>query len=137
MSTLLPQLQVKYIGRNDLLVSSEPVLLLDEIHESVVDASTVGHPEGRPGRQVVEEKQLLLGSQCSVVTFLGLLLELLPLLQLALVREGDTVHLGSVREGENGREKIRGERRDVILIVNSAVRSAQLSNISLNQRSQT
>mmetsp|Transcript_25488 Transcript_25488/g.42978 ORF Transcript_25488/g.42978 Transcript_25488/m.42978 type:complete len:248 (+) Transcript_25488:1998-2741(+) len=92
VSGRLPQLQVEDIGRDDLLVAAYPVLLLDEVHEAVVDPGTVRHPECRAGRQVVEEKQLLLGAQVAVVALLRLLLELQPLLQLTLVWEGDAVH---------------------------------------------
>ena len=50
MSTLMPQIEVVYIGSDDLIVPPLPIVLFDEADEFVVDTSTVRQPECRPGR---------------------------------------------------------------------------------------
>ena len=83
----LPQIEVEDVGGDHFLIASFPILVADERDQLVVDPRTVREPEAAAGRQVVEEEQLLLGAEVTMVALLGLLLELQPLLQHALVRE--------------------------------------------------
>ena len=111
----LPELQVEYIGRDDLLVAALPVLLADEGDQLVIYARAVWQPEAAARREVVEEEELLLVAQRAVVALLGLFLELLPLLQQALLGEGYTIHalqgvVGHLAQPVRGRGLHSGER---------------------------
>mmetsp|Transcript_24387 Transcript_24387/g.77250 ORF Transcript_24387/g.77250 Transcript_24387/m.77250 type:complete len:588 (-) Transcript_24387:95-1858(-) len=88
----LPQLEVVHVRRDDLLVAPEPQLPADELDKLVVQPTAERLEEARAGREVVEEKELLLDADRAVVALLGLLLQRLPLAELLLVGEGDAVH---------------------------------------------
>mmetsp|Transcript_32752 Transcript_32752/g.55219 ORF Transcript_32752/g.55219 Transcript_32752/m.55219 type:complete len:390 (+) Transcript_32752:512-1681(+) len=87
----LPQLQVVDVGRDDFRIAALPVLVADERHKFVVHPCPMRHPEAAARGQLVEEEQFLLGTHQSMVPSFRLLLELLPLLEHALVWEGDAI----------------------------------------------
>ena len=87
----LPEINVEHVGGHNLLETTLLVLSTDERDESVVDAGSVGEEEARSGGDLVEEPQLLVLSDLSVVSLLGLLEPLHVLLQLLVVGERDTV----------------------------------------------
>ena len=60
MSGDLPQLRVVQVGSHDLLEAALPVLLLDVVHELVVDVRALGLEEAGAGAELVEEEQVLL-----------------------------------------------------------------------------
>lgn len=86
----LPQLRLVHVGGHDLLELALPVLVLDDVHQGVVDAGAVRQEKGGTGRDLVEEEELLVGTDLAVVTLGSLLEELLVLLQSLLVGERDT-----------------------------------------------
>lgn len=63
------------------------VLALDEVDEGVVDADAVGQEERGAGGSLVEEEELLVLADLSVVTLCRLGEEVLVLLELLLVGE--------------------------------------------------
>ena len=87
----VPQLDVVHVGGHDLGVSALVVFALDKVHESVVDASTVGQEEARTRGQLVEEEKLLLLSDLAMVALGSLLQELLVLSHLLGVGERNTI----------------------------------------------
>ena len=87
-----PQFVVVHVGRDHLLEASLPVLLANELHQSVVDVCTAGQEETAPRTDFMEEKQVVLFAELTVVPLGRLFLEILPLLQLLGVWEGDAVH---------------------------------------------
>mmetsp|Transcript_8779 Transcript_8779/g.18552 ORF Transcript_8779/g.18552 Transcript_8779/m.18552 type:complete len:735 (+) Transcript_8779:385-2589(+) len=89
---LVPEVEVVDVGGDDLVVAALPVVVLDEVDERVVDAGSVGQPEGGASGEVVEHDEFLLCGDAAVITLLCLLLVLLPNLQHLLVRERDPVH---------------------------------------------
>mmetsp|Transcript_36730 Transcript_36730/g.118502 ORF Transcript_36730/g.118502 Transcript_36730/m.118502 type:complete len:471 (-) Transcript_36730:417-1829(-) len=110
----LPQLEVVHVRRDDLLVAPEPQLAADELDKLVVQPTAERLEEARAGREVVEEKELLLDADRAVVALLGLLLQRLPLAELLLVGEGDAVHalqlvVARLAEPERGRRLRDGE----------------------------
>lgn len=91
VARLLPKRHVKHIGSHDLVVATGPVLLLDVIHNRIVDAHTVGQPHGRTGRALLKIEQLLLLANQAVVALSGLLQKLLMGSHLLLVGKRYTV----------------------------------------------
>lgn len=91
MSRSVPQLDVIHVGRHDLSVAALVVLALDKVHEGVIDAGSVREEEARSGREIVEEKQLLLLSNLAMVALSGLLQELFVLSHLLGVGERNTI----------------------------------------------
>jgi hypothetical protein len=55
----------------NLGVLSFPQFLLDEVDQVVVDDGAVGKPHAGTGRQLVEEEQLLLATQSTMITLLS------------------------------------------------------------------
>ena len=92
MAADLPQFQVEHVGRDDLRVATHVVLLSDKLDQFIVDVGSVREEEARARAQLVEEEEILLLTQHTVVVLLRLLHLLLPLLQLLGVREGNSVH---------------------------------------------
>jgi len=88
----LPELEIVHIRCDHLLVVALEVLLADEVDELVVDSRAVREPEARARRELVEEEELLRGSDRAVVALLGLLDAKNVLLELLLVRERYAVH---------------------------------------------
>ena len=72
----VPEVEVVDVRRHDLRVLAEPVLVLDEGDEAVVDARAVGLEEGGSGAQLVEEEELLRAADLAVVALRGLREEL-------------------------------------------------------------
>ena len=75
----LPQLQVENIWGNDFLETSNSVLLSDEIHEPVVNMSTFWIHERTTWRKLMDIKESLGSSNCSVISF-GCLLSVVDVL---------------------------------------------------------
>lgn len=73
-------------------IPSLPVLLLDEVHQCVVDTYTVWEPETTSRRNLIEEPQVLLLSNLPVVTLRSFLEELLVFCELLGIGEGDAVY---------------------------------------------
>ena len=69
---LVPEIEIENVRCDDFVVSTNPVLVLDKVHELVVNTSSVGKPKGGSGRQIVEEDKFLLVGNASVVAFFGL-----------------------------------------------------------------
>mmetsp|Transcript_19999 Transcript_19999/g.47643 ORF Transcript_19999/g.47643 Transcript_19999/m.47643 type:complete len:307 (+) Transcript_19999:625-1545(+) len=69
----LPQLQVVHVRRDHLLVVALEVLSLDEVDQLVVDPGPVREPEAAARAELVEEEELLLGSDGAMVSLLRLL----------------------------------------------------------------
>mmetsp|Transcript_17478 Transcript_17478/g.36051 ORF Transcript_17478/g.36051 Transcript_17478/m.36051 type:complete len:335 (-) Transcript_17478:712-1716(-) len=88
---LMPKIQIEKVRGDDFVVSTNPVLVLDKVHELVVDTRSMGKPKGGSGRQIVEEDEFLLVGDASVVAFLGLLHHFLPDLELFLVGKGNSI----------------------------------------------
>mmetsp|Transcript_52532 Transcript_52532/g.78488 ORF Transcript_52532/g.78488 Transcript_52532/m.78488 type:complete len:385 (-) Transcript_52532:986-2140(-) len=89
---LMPQIQVVNVRSDDFVISSLPVMVTNERDEFVVDAGTVGKPEGTTRRQVVKHDQFLLLGNATMIAFFCLFLVLLPHFQLLLVGETNTIH---------------------------------------------
>jgi hypothetical protein len=103
----LPKLDVVHVGRDDLLVAADEVLLAQKIGELVIDACTVRVEERGAWREVVEEEELLLLADSSVVALRELLLEFEVLVELFLGGEGDAVNALEIVVGVFG-EPISG-----------------------------
>jgi hypothetical protein len=73
-------------------IPSLSVLLLDKVHQCVVDPYTVWEPETASRRYLIEEPQVLVLPYLPVVAFRSLLKELLIFRELLGIREGDTVY---------------------------------------------
>ena len=56
----LPQLEVEHVGRDHLVVVALPVLLADEVLQSVVQPRAVRQEEARARAELVEVEELLL-----------------------------------------------------------------------------
>jgi hypothetical protein len=72
MARRVPQVEVVNVWRNDLIITTFPVLVSNEVNQLFVDASTMWKPEGTSWRQVVEHYKILLGGDTSVISFLCL-----------------------------------------------------------------
>ena len=86
-----PEFGVVDVGRDDLLEASLSVFTSNELHELVVDHGAFGIEEAASWTELMEEEEVLLLTDLSVVTLGSLLLEVLPLLQLLGIWERDTV----------------------------------------------
>ena len=60
MAGLLPKLGIVDVGADDFVESTFPVLLFDEIDESVENDGAFGLEEATAGTQLVEEEQFLI-----------------------------------------------------------------------------
>lgn len=108
MTRNLPEVGLVDIGSHDLDETTLLVLALDEVQQGVVDTHTVGQEEGRAGRNLIEEEELLVLANLSVVALGSLSKEVLVLLELLLVRERNTSNslhglVGAVTEPVGGR----------------------------------
>ena len=74
-----------------LLKAADGVFSSHEVHEFVVDACSVRHPEAGAGGEVAEEVELLLLADLPVVALCGLLQLCLISLQLFVGRKRHTV----------------------------------------------
>lgn len=83
----LPQVRLVNIGADDFIKSSLLVLAPDQLQQSIVDSGAVWQEEGGTRRSLVEEEQLLLQANLSVVALRSLFKECLVLLKLLLIRE--------------------------------------------------
>ena len=88
----LPELEIKHIGSDNLIVSSHSVLCPDEINKLVVDLSTVRVPETATRRELVMGEQMLLFSNNTVIPLCCLLNQSDVVIKLLLCGEGDTIH---------------------------------------------
>jgi hypothetical protein len=68
----VPEIEIENVRGDDFVVSTRPVLFFDKVDELVVDTGSVGEPEGRPRRQLVEKDELLLVRHPPVIAFLSL-----------------------------------------------------------------
>src|SRR5690606_13298029 len=91
MSGSFPEIRIKQVRRNDLLVTTLPILFFEVVHQSIVHASAMRKPERGARRQRMEKKQLLILADASMVTFGGFFEEFLVLCHALLVREANTV----------------------------------------------
>ena len=91
MTTSLPEVDVEQIRSDHFLEASYFVLVLHEIHEFVVDLGAVRHEEGRAGSQVVEEVQVLLRADQTMVSLPRFLLQSQVVLQFGFRRKRDPV----------------------------------------------
>lgn len=87
VSRRLPQVRLVHVGRHDLLEPSQAVLLLHQSHERAVDAGSMGKPEGRTRRHLVEKEEFLVLADFAVVPLSSLGEEGLVLFQSLLVGE--------------------------------------------------
>ena len=60
MTRLLPKFGVVDVGADDLGETSTPVLLLDEVDETIEDDCAFGLEEATSGTQLVEEEKFLI-----------------------------------------------------------------------------
>ena len=74
MAGSLPQLGVIHVGRYDLLEATLPILILDELEQLVVDVGALGLEKAGAGRELVEEEEVLLDAELTVVTLCSFLL---------------------------------------------------------------
>jgi len=91
MAGSFPQLQVEEVGGNGFRVTSNTVLFADHLNELVVDDGTMGVEETAAGRKLIHVEKLLSAAHTSVVSLLGLFLEVQVLSELLLAGEGNTV----------------------------------------------
>ena len=91
MTGLLPKAQVENVWRDDLLEASHTILLPDQLDELVIDLGAHRVEEGGSRGHFKVMEQVLLLSDESMVTPLGLLSELDVLVKLLLRGEGDSV----------------------------------------------
>lgn len=87
----LPELRVEDIGSDDFFKATHAVSSLDEVHQSVVDVSSLGEEEAAARAELVKEEQLLLAANFTVVALSSGGLNGLPLLQHLLVWEGNGI----------------------------------------------
>mmetsp|Transcript_4005 Transcript_4005/g.16005 ORF Transcript_4005/g.16005 Transcript_4005/m.16005 type:complete len:884 (+) Transcript_4005:169-2820(+) len=87
----VPEVEVVDVGRDDLVVLAQPVLLADERDEPVVDARAARLEEGRPRRERVEEEERLRRADAPVVALRRLFHAFAPLDEVLLVGERDAV----------------------------------------------
>jgi hypothetical protein len=73
VAALTPQVGLDQRGRADLLIAARVELALQQRLELVDDAHALGQPERLPGRHLVQEEQLQLAPQPSVIALLRLL----------------------------------------------------------------
>ena len=92
MSWRLPQFEIKNVWWQYFLVSSDAVLLPDELNEFVVNFSAVWVEKGTSGWQLVIVKKFLSAANSSVIAFFCLFLKMDIFVKLLLAREGNTVH---------------------------------------------
>jgi hypothetical protein len=109
----LPEIRLVHVGGHDLLETALAVLLLHQGVQGVVDAGAVGEPEGGARGDLVEEEELLVRSDLSVVALRRLGQEGLVLFEGLLVGERDT---GDSLDG-------------LVLAVTKPVRSRVLHNV--------
>mmetsp|Transcript_15827 Transcript_15827/g.17658 ORF Transcript_15827/g.17658 Transcript_15827/m.17658 type:complete len:341 (-) Transcript_15827:831-1853(-) len=88
----LPEITIIHIRGNHFSISTDGIFLSDQIHQLIIDMSTLGHKEGTSRTPLMEHKQVLLLSDVSVITFGGFFLEMLPFSKLLLGGERDTIH---------------------------------------------
>jgi hypothetical protein len=91
MSRSLPKLHVVNIWTDDLVESSLSVLVPYHVHKVVVDMGSLWKEEARSWGKFVEEEELLISSQFSMISFSCFLLHFLPLLQLLGIWKGNPV----------------------------------------------
>lgn len=92
MTGCLPQFYVVYIWAEYFLESTFSVLVLDEVHQCVVDVGTAWLEKARSRRQFVEKEQILFTANFAVIAFGGLFLNFLPFFELFWIGERNTVH---------------------------------------------
>lgn len=103
MTRGLPQIEVKNVWSNDLLITTDFVFSSNNIDKLVVDLGAVWVEESRAGRPLISIEKLLLTTNSSVIAFLSLLLEMNVLIKLFLGWERNTVYtlqavIGSITE---------------------------------------
>lgn len=118
MTRGLPQIGLVHVGGHDLSESSLAILALQKIHQSIVDTRTVGEEEGRTRRSFIEEEQLLILTNLSVIPLLSLSKEVLVLVKLLLVGERNTSNsldglVLAVTQPVSGRVPDDGESLDI------------------------
>merc|ERR1712100_812773 len=91
VATLLPKFRVVDVRADNLVKSSNAILLSDHIHETIVDASTMWEHHGASWRQRMEEEKLLLQPHLSVVILSNHFTLFVPLLHPVLIRECDAI----------------------------------------------
>jgi len=87
----MPQVEVVNVGCDDLVIAAVPIECLDEINEFVVDACSMGKPEGRSRGQVVKHDKLLLLCDTPMVALFDLFLVLFPRFQHFLIWKANPV----------------------------------------------
>ncbi len=110
----LPEIRLVHVGGHDLLEISLAVLVLDDVHQGVVDAGSVREEKGRTGGHLVKEEELLVLSNLAMIALGSLGKEQLVLFQSLLIGERDT------------RDTLDG----LVLAVTKPVRGRALSYIS-------
>ena len=83
----LKEVKVEKVWGHDFLVATLQVLRLEEGQELVVDFGTVWQEKGTTRAHITEEKELLICSDDSVISFLRLFLACLELFELSRGRE--------------------------------------------------
>jgi hypothetical protein len=91
MTGNLPQIALIEIGRYNLSVASNLVLMAQYLHQFVVQKCTVREPKSTPWRKLVEHEQFLLFAYISVVSLLKLFNSLFVFLHFFFGGERDTV----------------------------------------------
>lgn len=104
----LPEIRLENIGADNLVKGSLLVLAPNQFQQSIVNSGAVRQEEARTRRSLVEEEELLLQTNLSVVALRSLFKECLVLLKLLLVRERNTRNsldrfVGAVAEPVCGR----------------------------------
>ena len=87
----LPELEVENVGRVDLVVAADTILVPDQLHKLIVDLGTVRVEERTARRELMRVEEVLGAAHVPVVTLLCLLLELDVFVKLLFRREADTV----------------------------------------------
>lgn len=75
MATSFPEVDIEHVRSNDLFVASHLVLLFDQVDQVVVDLGPRGSEEGATRSSLVEEEQVLLFGNHSMVILSQFLLD--------------------------------------------------------------
>jgi diacylglycerol kinase len=65
----LPELKVEHIGSDNLVISTDAILISDQVNEFVVDLSSVRIPESATRRKDMMSEEILMLANNTVISF--------------------------------------------------------------------